>query len=120
MKRLSFAIFLALTAVCQSQEVAPSLPITQAAQLAQSQLSSLKLGPDYFIRSLSLVGDRYEARFEPTKTSRAQVGEEPPPIVFKVIVVAMDGTTSVEEKTIPTKRSIRRSNTTTESPSKNE
>ena len=120
MKILPLAILLFFTAVCQSQEAAPSLPITQAAQLAQTQLSSLNLGPEYFIRSLSFVGNRYEARFEPSVTSRAIVGEEPPPIIFKVIVVTMDGKTSIEEKTISQNRSIRRSNTPAEPPVKNE
>jgi len=111
MKLFVFALLHLSAVACFSQDVAPTLPISKAAEHAQAQLASLKLGPEYFIRSISLAGNRYEARFEPTVTQRARVGEEPPPIVLKIIVINMDGTTSVEEKTIPRTRSIVRKDT---------
>lgn len=119
-------IFTALSAT--AKDSAPSLPFSKAAQIAQTTLEELHLPAEYFIRSISLsttmdASDKpiYEARFEPPVRRRVIKQDDPTvtdpqPIIYRIIVVLMDGTAKVEQREFTPTRSIVRKPSEEESP----
>jgi len=105
--------FLYLSAT-RAEDSAPTLSIVDATKSAQVLLDQQKLPKEYFIRSVTLAASpdrpdikQYEVRFKPTKTRRVMVGSEPEPIKYQVIVVSMDGATSIQEREFtPTRRIV--------------
>ncbi|MEI6704169.1 MAG: hypothetical protein WCL71_11640 [Deltaproteobacteria bacterium] len=117
-------ISIIITALSVSAEdSAPSLPLSKAAQIAQTTLEELHLPSEFFIRSISLSPTmdpsgkpKYEARFEPPVRRLVLKQDDPAvaapqPIKFRIIVVSMDGTAKVEEKEFTSTRSIVRKST---------
>lgn len=102
------AVFMALSPL-RAEETPPPLSFVKAALIAQETLEKLNLPDEFFIRVLSIVPhpdgtgiSHYEARFEPVRQERVMVGQEPPatPITYRVIIIELDGTARIEEKTI--------------------
>ena len=115
MKRPRLLLFATLALSSFLHAASPQLGIVEAATKAQNYLQSLALGPDFYIRSLTLQPETetnpeqvYVARFEPPKP--LQLDAEGNPIVekIKVIVVDMAGKASVEERDNTSRREIRR------------
>jgi len=115
MKHTRLLLFATLALSSFVHASSPQLGIVEAATKAQDCLQSLALGPDFYIRSLSLQAGTdtnpeqvYVARFEPPKL--LQLDAEGKPIVekIKVIVVDMAGKASVEERDNTSRREIRR------------
>ena len=101
-----------------AEDTAPSIPLTKAAQIAQTTLEELHLPSEFFIRSISLSprmdasGKQiYEARFEPPVRRRIlnqddPAVSDPQPMKYRIIVVSMDGVAKVEEREQTSTRSI--------------
>jgi hypothetical protein len=108
---LTIALIAATTLLRAEPPTPPSLPLAKAVAIAQTTLDSLKLPPEYFLRSISYrpLTDKeptafYRASFEPTKTRRVMVGSTPEPVKIKYIKVLMNGTASVIEEEISSDR----------------
>ena len=101
-----------------AEDSVPPLPLSKAAQIAQTKLEAMNLPAEFYIRSISLAPSMeasgkiiYEAKFEPPVRRRVLKQDDPAvstpqPIKYRIIVVSMDGTAKIEEREYPSTRSI--------------